>query len=431
LILLDALLKRVQELGLLKQRGKRRTDSTHVLAAVRMMNRLERVGETLRAALNGLAVIAPEWLMAVAEPEWFKRYGSRVENFNLPKTDVARAQLAAVIGLDARKLLQAIETSIDRERLRALTEILILQRVWDEQFVEDDDGHPRSRDVKEMSPVAALISSPCDSEARFSTKHGESWVGYKVHITESCDDDAPRLITNVETTPATTPDDNMGEVVHRSLHGRNLLPTMHLVDKGYTDAKVLVNSNRDHGVEIVGPVAQDPGWQVREKTGFGKSAFVVDWEHKTVTCPSGKQSISWLSNTYPANGVVFEARFARRDCTPCPSRPQCTRSKAEPRIVGLQSREHHEALQTMRTQQTTEQFRKAYALRAGVEGTHAQAIRRSGLRHARYRGLAKTHLQHVLTAAAINMVRIASWTNGTPVAKTRCSHFAALQFQAA
>src|ERR1700681_3733214 len=169
--------------------------------------------------------------------------------------------------------------------------------------------------------------------------------GYKVHLTESCDGDAPRLITNVETTPATTPDDNMIEVVHRSLESRNLLPCEHLVDKGYTDAKVLVASQREYGVEIIGPVAQDPSWQSRDSAGFDKSAFVIDWEAKVVTSPAGKQSISWLPNTYPANGTAFEARFARRDCTPCPSRSQCTRSKQEPRIIGLQTREHHEALQ--------------------------------------------------------------------------------------
>ena len=104
---------------------------------------------------------------------------------------------------------------------------------------------------------------------------------------------------------------------------------MHLVDKGYTDAKVLVNSNRKHGIEIVGPVAQDPGWQAREKSGFDKSAFTVDWEKETVTCPAGKQSISWLPKTNPASGVNFEARFSGRDCTPCSSRPLCTRSKLE------------------------------------------------------------------------------------------------------
>jgi transposase len=431
LTLLDVLLTRVQTLGLLKQRGKQRTDSTHVLAAVRTMNRLERVGETLRAALNCLAVVAPEWLRSVSDPEWFKRYGSRVENFTLPKTEAAREKLAAVIGADGKRLLHAIEESGRRVQLAELPAVVIFERVWKEQFVEDDDGQLRFRDVKKMPPPASLVTSPYDTEARYSTKRGDSWVGYKVHFTESCDMDAPRLITNVETTPATTPDDNMVEVVHRSLQCRNLLPSEHLVDKGYTDADVLVASQREHGVEIIGPVAQDPSWQSRDKAGFDKSAFVIDWEAKVVTCPAGKQSISWLPNTYPANGTAFEARFARRDCTPCPSRSQCTRSKQEPRIIGLQTREHHEALQTMRTRQTTEEFRKSYAARAGIESTHAQAIRRSGLRRTRYRGLSKTHLQHVITAVAINLLRIASWANGTPAAPTRCSHFAALQFQAA
>jgi transposase len=431
LTLLDVLLTRVQTLGLLKQRGKQRTDSTHVLAAVRTMNRLERVGETLRAALNCIAVVAPEWLRSVSDPEWFKRYGSRVENFTLPKTDAAREKLAAIIGADGRRLLHVIQESDMRVQLAELSAVVVFERVWKEQFVEDDDGLLRFRDVKKMPPPASLVTSPYDTEARYSTKRGDSWVGYKVHLTESCDMDAPRLITNVETTPATTPDDNMVEVVHQSLQCRSLLPSEHLVDKGYTDAHVLVASQRDHGVEIIGPVAQDPSWQSRDKAGFDKSAFVIDWEAKVVTCPTGKQSISWLPNTYPANGTAFEARFARRDCTPCPSRSQCTRSKREPRIIGLQTREYHEALQTMRTRQTTEEFRKSYAARAGIESTHAQAIRRSGLRRTRYRGLSKTHLQHVITAVAINLLRIASWANGTPVAKTRCSHFAALQFQAA
>jgi len=429
LILLDTLLERAQMLGLLKQRGKQRTDSTHVLAAVRSMNRLERVGETLRATLNSLAVAAPEWLRAVADPEWFGRYGSRIENFSLPKTEVARQQLASVICSDGRRLLQAVSVSDARIQLVKLAAVSLLERVWDEQFVDDDDGQPRFRSADEMPPPASLVTSPYDPDARYSTKRGSSWVGYKVHFTESCDTEAPRLITNVETTPATTPDDNMVEVVHRSLACRNLLPSAHLVDKGYTDAKVLVASQREHGVEIIGPVAQDPSWQSRDDAGFDKSAFVVDWKAKVVTCPAGKQSISWLSNTYPKNGTVFEARFARRDCTPCASRSQCTRAKREPRIIGLQTREYHDTLQTMRRRQTTDEFRKAYAARAGIESTHAQAIRRSGLRRTRYRGLPKTHLQHVVTAAAINLLRIAAWASDTPLAQTRCSHFAALQFQ--
>jgi transposase len=145
-----------------------------------------------------------------------------------------------------------------------------------------------------------------------------------------------------------------------------------------------------------------------------------------VTCPAGKQSLSWLPNTYPKNGMVWEVRFARKDCTPCVYRSQCTKAKQEPRILGLQAREHYEMLQAARQRQTTETFQHQYALRAGIEGTHAQAIRRCGLRRSRDLGLAKTHLQHLITATAINMVRVTAWLEETPLAKTRQSAFAAL-----
>ena len=128
--------------------------------------------------------------------------------------------------------------------------------------------------------------------------------------------------------------------------------------------------------------------------------------------------------------MEIEARFTRRDCSPCSSRDQCTTSKQEPRLTGLQTREYHEALEKMRARQITEAFRESYAARADLESTHAKAIRRSGVRRTRYRGLAKTRLQHVIAAVAINLLPIASWVSGTPLAKTRCSHFAALQFQA-
>jgi transposase len=95
----------------------------------------------------------------------------------------------------------------------------------------------------------------------------------------------------------------------------------------------------------------------------------------------------------------------------------------------MQAREHFEAPQGARKQQKTAVFRDSYAARAGIEGTHAQAISRCGLRQCRYSyiGLAKTRLQHVLTAAAINLVRIAEWYAGTPAAKTRFSRSTTLQ----
>src|SRR5215469_4518180 len=249
--ILDTLLDQLRELGLIHERGRQRTDSTHVLAAVRVLNRLERVGETLRAALNDLAVMAPEWLQDLAPPEWYARYGRRVENYHLPKTDAARADLARVIVADGERLLAAVDAATDQPVLAQVPTVLTLRRVWAEQYV-GEPGQLRWREVKDMPSPADLISSPYDPEARYSTKRDVEWVGYKVHFTETCDEDRPRLIVNVETTPATTPDDNMLPVIHESLKGRDLLPSEHLVDKGYTDAAVLVESKRDYGVDVVG-----------------------------------------------------------------------------------------------------------------------------------------------------------------------------------
>ena len=430
LLLLDSLLQRLQEQGLVKARGRQRTDSTHVLAAVRTLNRLERVGETMRAALNELAAVAPEWLQAMAPAAWYERCGRRVENYRLPKTEAARQDLAALIGADSQQLLSALDTAIQQPELGLLPAVQVLRQVWATQYVMEDECM-RLGSAAELPPSAEQICSPYDPEARYSTKRDTTWVGYKVQVTETCDHrvaiprrdvseadracEGPHVITNVETTPATTPDDNMVAVVHRSLEKRGLLPGEHLVDKGDTDSHVLVDSWQNHGVTIVGPgaklrflrVADDPSWQARLDDGLTKSEFGVDWDRKVGTCPAGKESLSWLPNTWPKNGMVFEARFATRDGFPCPLRPRCTRAKREPRIIGLQAREHFEALQGARRHQEPEAFRESYAARAGIEGTHAQAISRCGLRRCRYIGLAKTRLQHVLTAVAINLVRVA------------------------
>ena len=428
LLLLDVLLERLKSEGLVKARGRQRTDSTHVLAAVRTLNRLERVGETLRATLNELATVAPEWLQMLAPSAWYERYNRPVENYRLPKTEAARQTLAATIGTDGQHLLSAVDAATQQPELAQLPAVWVLRQVWAAQYVEED-GRMRLGSAAELPPSAEQVCSPYDPEARYSKKRDVPWVGYKVQVTETCDPacEGPHVITNVETTPATVPDDNMAAVVHGSLEKRGLLPGDHLVDKGYTDSHVLVDSKQRYGVTIVGPVADDPSWQARLDDGLTKAAFAVDWDRKVVACPAGKESISWLPSTHTESGMVFEARFATRDCFPCPLRPRCTRGKREPRTIGLQAREHFEALQGARKQQKTEIFRASYAARAGIEGTHAQAISRCGLRQCRYIGLAKTRLQHVLTAAAINLVRVAEWFAGTPVAKTRCSRFAALQ----
>ena len=137
-LLLEMLLRRAEALGLLRARGRQRTDSTHVLAAVRVLNRLERAGETLRAALNSLAVLAPAWLRGIAPPAWYERYGHRVEHATLPHSDseAERRQHAALIGADGQHLLQAIDDAIEQPWLQQVPAVRVLRQVWAEQYVD-------------------------------------------------------------------------------------------------------------------------------------------------------------------------------------------------------------------------------------------------------------------------------------------------------
>ena len=134
----------------------------------------------------------------------------------------------------------------------------------------------------------------------------------------------------------------------------------------------------------------------------------------------------WCETDTARGRTMVAVGFSTADCSACPTRSLCTRAKTGARNLTLQPRAEHEAIQAARRRQQTTEFAAQYAPRAGVEGTLSQGVRAFGLRKARYRGPAKTHLQHVATATAINLVRLADWLNGTSRATTRRSAFAAL-----
>ena len=424
-LLLETVLTLLQERHLLKARGTQRTDSTHILAAIRTLNRLELVGETMRYALNRLAVVAPAWLRVHMQPEWAERYGTRVENYRFPKANTERQKLAAVIGADGFTLLLAAYAPDAPLEVRSALAVEVLRHIWVQQYYGPEPV-PRWRQDGDVPPPAQLIHSPDDLEARDSLKRGMAWVGYKEHMTETCDADTPHVITHVETTPATTPDDNMVDTIHEALETTALLPRDHLVDCGYTDAAILVESARQYGVNIIGPVAADPSWQAREETGFDNSAFTIDWATRTATCPRGKQSTKWHPDRDRTGQEVIQIRFAYKDCQACAVRSACTRAKTQPRTLAVRPQLYHEALQSMRKHQATAEFQEHYAARAGIEGTLSQGVRAFGMRRSRYIGLARTHLQQVLIATAMNLVRVVAWRTESRPMKPRASPFAAL-----
>ena len=419
--LFDALLRQFQALGLLKARGRQRTDSTHVLAAISALNRIELVGEAMRAALNSLAVAAPAWLRGQMPPEWFTRYGARLEDYRLPKDKAKRHALAQTIGADGVALLHAVYAPTAPVELRALPAVECLRQIWVQNYLPTADG-VAWRDNDNIPPAASFISSPYDPDAHYARKHTTQWVGYKVHVTETCDDEAPPLITHVETTPAPVDDSKVTPQLHAALQEKGLLPSRHIVDTGYLDAELLATSQRDYGVALWGPTRQDVRWQAHVEGGFDVSRFVIDWDQQHATCPGGHTSVSWTPAIDNRDNEVIKIKFSSADCGPCPHRSHCTRAQRYPRrTITVRPREQYEALKAARERQATATFAQEYARRAGIEGTLSYGVRACGLRRSRYIGLAKTHVQHVLTAAAMNLARVARWLTDEPRARTRRS----------
>ena len=430
--LLGRMLELFGERGLVEGGGRQRTDATHVVGAVRDLNRLEIVGETLHAALNVLAQVAPAWLSGRVDAGWFERYGERFSDYRLPKPHAERTELAELVGRDGAALLDAVYGPDAPGYLREVPAVDVLRRVWVQHFYVDhdggasvNDGRVRWREQKSFPPSALMVASPYDLDVRYSQKRGTEWRGFKVHLTETCEPDRPHLITHVATTAATDQDVTALDAIHDGLDARGLLPAEHLADGAYLSAFELVKG-RGRGVEMVGPMRVGTSWQAADPDAFELARFDIDWEAEQVTCPEGERSYRWSPSRGPSGKPTLQVSFPKRACSACEARPRCTKSASSPRTLTLHPRAEHEALVAAREHQKTEAFRERYKARSGVEGTVSEAAFALGARRARYRGLAKTHLQLVATAAAMNLKRAVAWLDGVPRSGMRGSHFARL-----
>lgn len=424
-LLLDEILKIFKGKGWIKDRGQQRTDSTHVLAAARELDRLEVVGETLRYSLNVLATVAPDWLRERLKPEWVKRYGERVDEYRLPKDKKEREALLKTIGQDGQELLRQIDQAGDQSWLKEIPAVKILKQVWEQQYILEE-GQIRHRDLKEMVAVREWIRSPFDPEARYGKKRDIDWVGYKIHLTETCDEGKPHVITQVETRPAIEQDNEATAAIQELLLESKLVPDQHLVDAGYISAKLILESREKHGIDLIGPVHADPSWQARTPSAYDASQFQVDWETQFATCPQGQQSTGWYVQKDSQDEPIVRIVFDPKTCLACPVRSQCSKAQKTGRTLVLRAEGRHQVLQSARKRQQTKDFKTIYKKRSGIEGTLSQAIRSSDLRRSRYVGRAKTHLQGLAIAVAMNIKRLIDWLNEVPLSSTRHSRFISL-----
>jgi transposase len=286
--LLDTLLVHCRAVGLLKARGQQRTDATHVLAAVRALTRLELLGETFHATLNDLATVAPAWVQGIAPLPWYERYGKRIEDTRLPQAEAARTVYAEQVGRDGWLLLDALNAAEVPKALRDRSSVATLRQVWQQHFerLADDAGSaegpglPRVRvKASQDTPRAAhQVESPYDVDARYSHKRGAPWIGYTVHLSETCDPTTVHLLTHVHTTPATVHEAMCTATIQQALVDKDCASQEHVVDAAYVDAELLVSSQTAHGITLRGPARPNVNWQTKVEGAYTLADFAVDWE---------------------------------------------------------------------------------------------------------------------------------------------------------
>jgi transposase len=456
---LDALLERLAADGLIKAGGKQRTDSTHVVAAVAALNRLQLAGESVRAALEALTAAHPDWVaQRICVSDWARRYGTPMTSWRPPASPAKQDELAITYARDGYALLEAVYGSSSPAWLAKIPAVDVLRRVLLQNYtrvIHADGREVIRRREKEpqgdgLPPGHRRIASPYDTDARWGVKREELWLGYKLHVTETCDDPPPcscgpaadgagagarghdkgcarpafpNLITHADTTDATVTDNQMTGVIDNELAGKNLAPGRHYLDSGYLSAALVVSEHARHGIALIGPLLADTSAQARAGAGYARADFTIDYDAKTVTCPQGKTAATWIPCAQHGRDTIV-ATFSARDCVPCPARSLCTASRR--RQLSLPPRDLAEAQAAARAAETTAAFQADYARRAGVEGTMHQATSH-GARRARYRSLPKTRLDHVYMACALNLLRLEAYWASTPLDRQRTSHLARLE----
>lgn len=395
-LVFEKILGWVRSLGLVEKHGKQRSDSTHIVGCVERLSRLELAWETLRVVLRAIEAIASEWYAEKIPATFHEACVERQSDWRLSKQEVKSQMQTA--GCDGFWLLDHLDESVPQIVLD-LPEVATLRQVWEQQF-------ERRKETKTVTvrqpPIEGrdVIQSPHDPEARWSKKREKDWVGYKLQVTETAEDDVEvQFITEIDVVAANEDDSKVVDDIQVRLIERDLKPDEHYVDKGYVSGPNLAHS-ADRDIELVGPALADTS---RKPEGYKQSDFEIDFEKQQAICPAGKTSKKWYERPQPDGHVGAEVRFGEQ-CAGCPVRAQCAPGKSG-RTLDISP--YYEELNQRRAEQTTEAFKEKMKRRPAIEGTISELTRKHGARRVRYRGNDKGRLQASFTGAAVNLKRLA------------------------
>jgi transposase len=396
----EKLVSEFRVLGLIKERGRQRTDSIAMLTHVRHLSRLELVVETLRVAVGAILKAERAWGEKVIPPSWEARYGERfVMQRHTPDEWAAHDQQ---VGSDGQWLIGRLEGAEAPAVIQTLPEVQVLKTVWVQQFRET--AGKVAYQVGSTYDGHTQIQTPHDPDARYSKKRTQEWIGGKVQVTETDEADAPHLITDIAGTCSSHTDYEALPAIQARLQERHCLPAQQYADGAYLSGPNLAHS-AEHGIDLIGPVFSVISKQSKIPNGITTEQFEIDLENLQARCPAGvtvQPDFGW--------GGKVRFHFPVERCASCALRPRCCTGKGGRTLcVGPT----YPLLQAARQRQTTEAFKQDYHQhRSGVEGCLSSLVRGVGLRVSRYVSHRKRHLQALFSGTAANLKRVAHWLAG-------------------
>jgi len=394
-LVFERVMEWVRSVGFVKKHGKQRTDSTHIIACVERVSRLELAWETLRTALRAIKGQAPMWYERVIPAAFHQAYTERHSDWRLNKEEVKAKMKEA--GGDGFWLLDRLEESAPEEAL-GLPEVETLRQVWKQQFERKEE----SRKVTVRKPPIkgkGVIQTPHDQDARWAEKRGNDWIGYRLQVSETAEDGVEKqFITDIDVVDANEDDSETVDEIQGRLIERDLKPDEHYVDRGYVSGANLAHSAY-RGTELMGRALSDTS---QKPEGYRQSDFKLDFERREATCPEGRVSKRWYERPQTDGHVGAEIQFKDR-CEGCPARGQCAPGKSG-RTLTVSP--YHKELEKRRAEQETEAFKEKMKRRPAIEGTISEMTRKHGMRRARYRGKQKVRLQALFSGAAANLKRL-------------------------
>jgi transposase len=390
-LVFEEILRKIEALGLVKKRGKQRTDSLAVLGAVRALSVLELVSDTHRLAVRALGQAAPEWVAQERPARFVTEYAARRSDYRLSPAE--RQAALGQVGRDGVWLQERLAATAPAA-VQALAAVVVLRTVWTQRY-EWGDGEVHVRE--QTADYTDLVLTPHDPGVRLGEKRGKVWIGEKAHVSETATPGGPNFITDVTTAAAPSGDSAALPAIRAELAQRDLRPAEQVVDAGYVSGPQLAQSAAA-GIDLVGPPLPDTSPQA-----FKIADFALDRAAQQARCPQGQLSVKWSARTEPDGSRAVNIQFAAAVCAVCPVRAQCTTGHSG---RSLHLSEYYELVAARRVEAQTAAYRERRRARPAIEGTLSELVRAHGFRRHRYRGAAKRVFENLLKGAACNLKRL-------------------------